>query len=129
MKSMRSVCGRAGISPEHDGIAAQGDPQLLLEACSKAVAPLRVAIKEYPGDPFQYFRLRFPQYTWDTKADCDVGEYWNLLTECRVYIGNGVGAVGNNRNSFAKLVADRRIASLPPSSALGSVLPSRFEHI
>ena len=58
---MREACGSAALSPEHDGIAGQGDASELFEACAKAVAPLRVAVKEYPQDPFKYFRTRFPE--------------------------------------------------------------------
>ena len=107
LQKMRAECGPAAISPEHDGIAAQGDPQKLQEACAKAAAPLQVAIKEYPSDPFVTFRKRFPQLDWDIKADTSIQEYAGLLAKCRGYIAQDAGAVNANRFTFAQLVAAR----------------------
>jgi len=83
LQKMRATCGNAAFSPEHDGIAAQGDPQQLLDVCAKAVAPLRVAIKEYPADPMAAFRARFPELDWDIKANTSIRDYAGLLQKCR----------------------------------------------
>ena len=107
LQKMRAECGPAAISPEHDGIAGQGDPQKLLEACAKAVAPLQVAIKEYPVDSFVSFRKRFPELDWDIKADTSIQEYAGLLAKCRSYIAQDAGAANANRFTFAQLVAAR----------------------
>ena len=107
LQKMRAECGPAAISPEHDGIAGQGDPQKLLQACAKAVDPLRVAIKEYPQDPFVSFRKRFPELDWDIKADTTIKEYAGLLAKCRGYIAEDAGAANANKFTFAQLVAAR----------------------
>ena len=104
---MRATCGNDAFSPEHDGIAAQGDPQQLLDTCAKAVAPLRVAIKEYPADPLAAFRERFPELDWDIKANASIREYAGLLQKCRDYIAAGPEAARGNTFTFAQLVAAR----------------------
>eukprot|EP00969_Alexandrium_andersonii_P306305 13540411-Alexandrium_andersonii.AAC.1 len=104
---MRVACGDAAFSPEHDGIAARGDARALLDACAQAVAPLRVAVKEYPSDPLAAFRERFPQLDWDIKADTSIQEYEGLLQNCRGYVASGSDVARANTYSFAKLVAAR----------------------
>ena len=107
LQKMRATCGNDAFSPEHDGIAAQGDPQQLLDTCAKAVALLRVAIKEYPADPLAAFRERFPELDWDIKADTSIREYAGLLQKCRDYIAAGPEAARGNTFTFAQLVAAR----------------------
>ena len=107
LQKMRQACGNAVVSPEHDGIAVQGDCQQRLDECAAAVAPLRVAIKEYPTDPIAAFRERFPEHDWDVKADMGIQEYAGLIQKCRDYIADGVAAVKANTFTFAKLVAAR----------------------
>jgi len=102
---MRAEFGPAAVSPEHDGIAGQGDPQKLLEACAEAVAPLQVAMKEYPLDPFVSFRKRLPELDWDIKADTSIQEHAGLLAKCRGYIAEDAGAANANKFTFAQLVA------------------------
>ncbi|CAK0859598.1 unnamed protein product [Prorocentrum cordatum] len=105
LQKMRATCGPMAFSPEHDGVAGRGDPQKLLEACSTAVAPLRVAIKEYPTDPFVSFRRRFPELDWDIRADTTIQDYAGLLAKCRGYIAESTETVNAKRFTFAQLVA------------------------
>ena len=109
LQKMREACGSAAFSPEHDGIAGRGDASKLLEACAKAVAPLRVAVKEYPQDPFKYFHTRFPELDWDVKADSTIQEYAGLLAKCRDYVAHAdsARACNANRFTFAQLVVAR----------------------
>eukprot|EP00969_Alexandrium_andersonii_P082922 3657434-Alexandrium_andersonii.AAC.1 len=104
---MRAACGDAAFSPEHDGIAARGDEQALLDACASAVAPLRVAVKACPSDPMAAFCGRFPELDWDIEADSSIQEYRGLLLKCRWYVASGPDAVRANTYAFAKLVAAR----------------------
>ena len=54
-----------------------------MEACAKAVAPLRIAIKEYPVDHMAAFRERFPKLDWDITSDTSIQDYAGLLQNCR----------------------------------------------
>jgi len=115
LRKMRAACGDAAFSPEHDGIAARGDTQKLLETCAEAVSPLRVAMKEYPSGPLVAFRERFPELDWDVKADTSIQEYAGLLAKCRGYVAAGPEAANANRFTFAQLVAARLspVANVP----------------
>ena len=71
------------------------------------MAPLRVAIKEYPQDPLASFRERFPELDWDIKADVSIAEYAGLLQKCRAYAAAGAEVARANTYTFARLVAAR----------------------
>ena len=86
LRKMMTACGQQAISSEHDGIGGQGDRQSLLRWCTEAVAPLRVAIKEYPSDPLEKFRFKFPEFDWSVKSDISIKEYAGLVMKCRSYI-------------------------------------------
>ena len=106
LQRMREVSGEQCVGPEHDGIAATGDdPDSLLQRCAAAVAPLRVALKLYPEDPFERFAQQFPELDWTLQADMPTKEYADLLTKCRTYIKEGAAMVKVNRYTFARLVA------------------------
>ena len=124
LQKMLSTCGQAAVSPEHDGVGAQGDSDKLLQACAEAVTPLRVAIKEYPSDPFALFRTRFPDFDWNMKSNISIKDYADLLIKCRSYIELGQKAVYANKGTFARLVA----AQLDPVTNVPAVEGEKRTH-
>jgi len=107
LTSMMQAADRKGkvVSPEHDGVSAQGPEDEMLRALSEAVHPLQVAIKRYPEDPFEKFRTDFPYFDWTLETDADLKDYMTILRKCREHIKKGPTVVKANNHTFAKYVA------------------------
>ena len=74
------------FSPEHDGVAASGPNEAILAAGNEAVAPLRVALKPYPQDPFQRFREKFQHLDWSLLSKVPLHDYISVMENCKKHI-------------------------------------------
>ena len=106
LDSMMKAAGKAGISPEHDGIGGQiGIYDVVAAAVDKPLT-----YKPYP-QPYEELKARAPGLDWTLRAASTADNYADIMAKCRQYICEGTKAVRENAMTFARLVAMKMRAS------------------
>ena len=90
-------------SKEHDGLVAP-EIQGLFEAAQAAVAPLKLALKPVPDDPFAVCKAKFGHLDFSVKSITSLPLYHKLLTESR-------NAIRTNRASANTTILAECIAA------------------